>query len=86
VRWPGVIKAGTVYNDIISQEDWMPTLLAAAGVPDVVSRLESKEGCKANGKTFRIHPDGHNFMPHFKGDALDGVAVLVGRQADAVTG
>ena len=35
VRWPGVIKPGTVYNDIISLIDWFPTLLAAAGVPDV---------------------------------------------------
>jgi hypothetical protein len=31
VRWPGVIKPGTIINDIFSQEDWMPTLLAAAG-------------------------------------------------------
>jgi arylsulfatase A-like enzyme len=35
VRWPGHIKAGTVCNDIVSHLDWMPTLLAAAGVPDV---------------------------------------------------
>jgi arylsulfatase len=33
VRWPGVIKPGTIYNDIMSHEDWMPTLLAAAGEP-----------------------------------------------------
>ena len=72
VRWPGVIKPGTVMNDIISQEDWMPTLLAAAGLPDVVSKLESKEGYKANGKTFRVHPDGYNFLPYFKGDAKKG--------------
>lgn len=68
VRWPGVIKPGTTYNDIISQEDWMPTLLAAAGVPDVVERLESKDGYGANGKTWRIHPDGYNFLPYFKGE------------------
>lgn len=72
VRWPGVIKPGTIYNDIISQEDWMPTLLAAAGEPDVVSKLESKEGYKANGKTFRIHPDGYNFLPYFKGETKKG--------------
>ena len=35
IRWPGVIKPGTVYNDIISLMDWFPTLLAAAGVPDM---------------------------------------------------
>jgi hypothetical protein len=72
VRWPGVIKPGTVYNDIISHEDWMPTLLAAAGEPDVVAKLESKAGYKANGKTFRIHPDGFNFLPYFKGEVQKG--------------
>jgi arylsulfatase A-like enzyme len=69
VRWPGVITGGTIYNTIISQEDWMPTLLAAAGVPDVVEKLKSKDGYKANGKTWRVHPDGYNFMPFFKGEA-----------------
>jgi arylsulfatase len=70
VRWPGVIKPGTVYNDIISQEDWMPTLLAAAGEPSVVEKL--KTGYAANGKTFKIHADGYNFLPYFKGEAPKG--------------
>src|SRR5262245_51597700 len=39
VRWPGTIKPGSIYNDVISQEDWMPTLLAAAGEPNVVEKL-----------------------------------------------
>jgi arylsulfatase len=67
VRWPGVIKPGTVFNDIISQEDWMPTLLAAAGQPDIVAKLEAG-GYSANGKTFKIHPDGYNFLPYFRGE------------------
>jgi arylsulfatase len=67
VRWPGVIKPGTVYNEIISQEDWMPTLVAAAGEPDIVAKL--KKGYKAGGKTFKIHPDGYNFLPFFKGES-----------------
>ena len=33
IRWPGVIKPGTVINDIFAHEDMLPTLLAAAGVP-----------------------------------------------------
>jgi arylsulfatase len=70
VRWPGVIKPGTVYNDIISQEDWMPTLLAAAGEPNVVEKL--KKGHRANGKAFKIHADGYNFLPYFKGEAPKG--------------
>ena len=65
VRWPGTIKPGTIYNEIMSQEDWMPTLLAAAGVPDVKEKL--KKGYKANGKTFKVHLDGYNFLPFFKG-------------------
>jgi arylsulfatase len=67
VRWPGVIKPGTVYNEIISQEDWMPTLLAAAGEPDIVDNL--KQGHKANGRDFKIHADGYNFLPFLKGEA-----------------
>ena len=67
VRWPGVIKPGTVYNDIISQEDWMPTLLAAAGEPDVVAKL--KKGYSANGRKFKVHADGYNFLPYFNGEA-----------------
>ena len=35
VKWPGNIEPGQVSNEIISMEDWMPTLLAAAGVPDI---------------------------------------------------
>jgi hypothetical protein len=67
VRWPGVIKPGSDHNEIFSQEDWMPTFLAAAGEPGIVAKLEAG-GYQANGKTFKIHPDGYNFLPYFKGD------------------
>ena len=70
VRWPGVIKPGTTINEIFSQEDWLPTLLAAAGEPNIVEKL--KEGYKANGKTFKINADGYNFLPYFKGDVKKG--------------
>jgi arylsulfatase len=69
VRWPGVIQPGSFHNEIFSQEDWMPTLVAAAGEPNVVSKMASKDGYKANGKTFKIHADGYNFMPFWKGEA-----------------
>jgi arylsulfatase A-like enzyme len=65
VRWPGVIKPGTVYNDIISQEDWLPTLLAAAGASGIKDRL--KQGYQVGGKTWRVHLDGYDFLPYFKG-------------------
>ena len=70
VRWPGVIKPGTLINEIFSQEDWMPTLLAAAGEPNIVEKL--KQGYKANGKTFKVHADGYNFMPYFNGETEKG--------------
>ena len=66
VRWPGVVKPDTIYNNIISQEDWAPTLLAAAGDPDVKTKLLT--GLKAGDKTFKTHLDGYNFMPFFKGE------------------
>lgn len=69
VRWPGVIKPGTVYNDIISLLDWFPTLLAAAGVPDIKEKL--KNGITA-GKKFKVHLDGYNFLPYFKGETKTG--------------
>jgi arylsulfatase A-like enzyme len=70
VKWPGVIKPGTISNDIISHEDWLPTLLAAAGEPDIKTKLLS--GYKAGDKTFRTHLDGYNFMPRFKGETEAG--------------
>ena len=65
IRWPGVIKPGTVHNDIFAHEDMLPTLLAAAGVPDVKEQL--LKGMKVGNKTFKVHLDGYNAM-----DALAG--------------
>ena len=31
IRWPGVIKPGTVLNDIFAHEDMLPTLLGGGG-------------------------------------------------------
>jgi arylsulfatase len=58
VRWPGHIKSGTIINDIFSHEDWIPTLMAAVGEPDVKEKL--LKGHRANGKTFKVHLDGYN--------------------------
>jgi arylsulfatase A-like enzyme len=69
VRWPGVIKPGTEINGITAHEDWMPTLLAAAGVPDVKEKLLT--GYKAGDTTFKVHLDGYNLMPYLKGDTAD---------------
>ncbi|MCZ6863303.1 MAG: arylsulfatase [Alphaproteobacteria bacterium] len=65
VRWPGKIKGGSVSNEIVSHLDWVPTLLAAAGAPDIKRKLLS--GHKAAGKTFKVHLDGYNILPHLTG-------------------
>jgi arylsulfatase A-like enzyme len=65
VRWPGHIKAGSVSNDIISHLDWMPTLLAAAGVPDLTEKL--LKGYTVGNKTFKVHLDGYNMLPLLTG-------------------
>ncbi|TDI16611.1 MAG: arylsulfatase [Acidobacteria bacterium] len=59
VRWPGVVKPGTIINDIFSHEDWVPTLVAAAGDPNLKDKL-MKGDHKAAGKTFKTHLDGYD--------------------------
>jgi arylsulfatase A-like enzyme len=65
IRWPGVIKPGTVLNDVYAHEDMLPTLLAAAGVPDVKEQLA--KGMQVGNKSFKVHLDGYNLT-----DALAG--------------
>jgi len=66
IKWTGVIEPGTIYNDIFSHEDMLPTILAAAGVPDVKEKLLT--GYQAGDKSFKLHLDGYNLMPFFKGE------------------
>jgi arylsulfatase len=70
VRWPGKIEAGTVSNEMIAHQDWLPTLLAAAGDPDISEKL--LKGHKAGDKKFKVHIDGYNFLPHFTGKEEKG--------------
>ena len=70
MRWPGVIKPGTVYNDIISLLDLFPTLCAAAGAPDIKERLA--QGTRLGNKEYRVHLDGYDFVPYFKGQVAEG--------------
>ena len=69
IRWPGVIKPGTVSNDLFAHEDMLPTLLAAAGVPDVKEQL--LKGVKLGDKTFKVHLDGYNITDALAGKAPD---------------
>ncbi|HIF93511.1 MAG: arylsulfatase [Myxococcales bacterium] len=70
VRWPGMVKAGAVSNEIMSHLDWAPTLLAAVGVSNVKQQL--LKGYRAGTKTFKAHLDGYNFLPHLTGQAKQG--------------
>ncbi|MET0563669.1 MAG: sulfatase-like hydrolase/transferase, partial [Gaiellaceae bacterium] len=67
IRWPGRIPAGVVSNEIVQHHDWLPTLVAAAGEPDVVEQL--KRGYPAGDKTFKVHIDGYNLLPYLTGQS-----------------
>jgi arylsulfatase len=69
VRWPGTIKPGTVYNDIVAHEDWIPTLVAAAGNPDVKEQL--LKGATVGNKTFKVHLDGYDITDYLAGKGPD---------------
>ena len=58
VRWPGKVPAGKVENGIISGLDWFPTLVAAAGNPNITSELLA--GKQIGDQTFKVHLDGYN--------------------------
>jgi hypothetical protein len=62
VRWPGHIEAGSISNEIVQHHDWLPTFLAMAGDADAPERL--KKGTTVNGKKFKNHIDGYNFLPY----------------------
>lgn len=64
-RWPGHFPKGKIINDIVSHQDWLPTLLAAAGQPNIKQDL--LKGYKAGNKTFKAHLDGYNQFDLFTG-------------------
>jgi len=63
VKWPGKIKPNQVSNEIISTQDWMPTIMAAVGDDKVKTKL--KKGWTFDGTKYKVHLDGFNFLPHF---------------------
>jgi len=66
VKWPGVVEPDSVINDIFSAQDWMPTLLAAAGEPGIKEKL--LKGYKAGGKSYKVHLDGYDQSELLKGE------------------
>ena len=58
IRWPGVVEPGSTINEMMAGEDWLPTLLAAAGAPRIKEQLLA--GHTAGDKTFKVHLDGYD--------------------------
>jgi arylsulfatase len=80
VRWPSVIEAGTVTNELMSHNDWIPTLCAIAGEPNIVEKL--KNGYTANGNKYTVHLDGHDqseFLRKVRGTAANNNGVKSAR-------
>jgi arylsulfatase len=60
IRWPGQVKPGSVENGIFSGLDWLPTLAAAAGNPNITDQL--LKGVQLGDRTYKNHLDGYNQM------------------------
>jgi arylsulfatase A-like enzyme len=67
IKWPGVIKPGTVINDIGAHEDMLTTFLAAAGDKTVTDDL--LKGRKIGKATVKAHLDGYDLGPALRGEA-----------------
>jgi arylsulfatase A-like enzyme len=66
VRWPGHVKPGTVENGLFSGLDWFPTLVAAAGNPDITDQL--LKGVKLGDREYKNHLDGYNQIDLINGE------------------
>ena len=80
VRWPGVIEGGTVTNELMSHNDWIPTLCSIAGEPNIIEKL--KHGYTANGNKYTVHLDGHDqseFLRTVRGKAANNNGVKSAR-------
>jgi len=65
VRWPGQIEPGSLFTGIVSHLDWLPTILAAAGEPEI--KQKCLEGYQVGNKTFKVHLDGYNMLDYWTG-------------------
>src|SRR4030095_7360394 len=69
IRWPGKIQAGSVLNGVVSHQDMLPTLLAAAGDTEISPKLLN--GHTVGNKTFKVHIDGINMIPYLTGQTKE---------------
>jgi len=67
IKWPGVIKPGTVINDIGAHEDMLLTFVNAAGGKNVAESL--KKGTTIGGRPYKVHLDGYDLGPALRGQA-----------------
>lgn len=65
VRWPGTVKPGSVFNEMAAHNDWLPTLLAAAGEPNIKSSLLN--GHQVSGNKYKVHLDGYDLTDYLSG-------------------
>ncbi len=70
VKWPGTVEPGTNVRDIVSHEDWLPTLVAAAGNDNI--KAELKEGKTIGDMDYRVHIDGYDQTDLLSGKVEDG--------------
>lgn len=70
IRWPSRFPGDRICNDIISHEDWVTTFLAAAGEPNIKEKL--MKGATYNGRQYKVHLDGYNWMPYLTGETDKG--------------
>jgi arylsulfatase A-like enzyme len=66
VKWPGVIKPGTVINDIGAHEDMFTTLAAAGG--DKTAKKALLKGRTIGDRSYKVHIDGYDLGPALKGE------------------
>jgi arylsulfatase len=69
VRWPAKIPGGRTLNGIVAHQDWLPTLLSAAGEPGISKELLT--GYERDGRRFKVHIDGHDMLPYLTGEASE---------------
>lgn len=61
VQWAGHIPKGSYTDGLMSAEDWLPTIMAAVGEPNIKEEL--KKGKKIGDNSYRVHIDGYNQLP-----------------------